>query len=101
MREGQRGTSPAGFIGCGSFGVGEGRGGVEDCGSGRSLRGGGLPAPLGAGGGTDVASVAAGGADCGRLRRRASASPRCSLRGASWTSRCRAFRSLRGTFTSV
>src|SRR5438067_9596379 len=68
-----RGTSPAGLTGSASLGVGEGRGGVEDCGSGRLLLGGGF-VPPGPGDEGAFASVAAGGAGTasGRIRRRAS-----------------------------
>src|SRR5207248_7050623 len=88
----QRGTSPAGLAGWGSLGTGEGRGGVEDCGSGRSVRGGGFTS-VEPGWEEAFASVAAGGAGTGsgRVRSRVSASARCSLRGASCTRRCNAF----------
>src|SRR3954464_6691894 len=91
--EPQRGVSPAGLRGSASFGVGDGRGGVEDCGSGRLLRGGGLIPPGSGRTGAFASGAGGGGAVSGMLRRRASASRRCSLRGASSTSLWRAFRS--------
>src|SRR5256886_16318911 len=82
LRETQRGASPAGLVGWGSFGTGEGRGGVEDCGSGRALRGGGVASGgPGCGGGLGPGGAGGAGAAPGGGRGRGAAPPRGSVRG--------------------